>query len=71
MSNLVITITTITEADYDGVNETTKHVAATLDLKPIQLSIIEEDAITDSVCKSNYRTQLTDLGYTWDTEDGV
>jgi len=71
MSDLVITITTITEADYDGTNESTKHVNATIDLRPLQFSIIEEDTVTDTICKSNYRTQLTDLGYTWDTEDGV
>ncbi|TDI97047.1 MAG: hypothetical protein E2O29_02075 [Deltaproteobacteria bacterium] len=71
MSDLVITITTITEADYDGVNETTKRVTATLDLKPIDLNVIEEDTVTDSVCKTNFRTNLTDLGYIWDTEDGV
>jgi len=71
MPNLVITITAVTETDYDGVNENTKHVSATLDLMPIQLSVVEEDTVTDTICKSNYRTQLTDLGYTWDTEDGV
>lgn len=71
MSNLVITITPVSETDYDGVNENTKHVTATLDLRPIQLSVIEEDTVTDAICKSNYRTQLTNLGYTWDTEDGV
>lgn len=71
MSDLVITITSVTEADYDGVNENTKHVTATLDLKPVDLSVIEEDTVTDSVCKANFRTNLTDLGYTWDTEDGV
>jgi len=71
MSDLVITITNVAETDYDGINENTKHVNATLDLKSLQLSIIEEDTVTDATCKSNYRTQLTDLGYTWDTEDGV
>jgi len=71
MVDLVITITTITEPDYDGVNETTKHVTGTLDLKPVDLNLIEEDTVTDSVCKTNYRTELTNLGYTWDTEDGV
>ena len=71
MSDLVITITVVTEADYDGINETTKHVKATLDLVPIDLNVIEEDLVTDSICKTNYRTHLTDLGYTWDTEDGV
>jgi len=71
MSNLVITITAVSETDYDGVNEDTKHVTATLDLKSIQLSVVEEDTVIDATCKSNYRTQLTNLGYTWDTEDGV
>ncbi len=71
MSDLIITITTITEPDYDGVNETTKHVTATIDLLPIHPQVIEEDTVTDATCKANYRTHLTGLGYTWDTEDGV
>lgn len=71
MADLVITITTVTEADYDGVDETTKHVKGTLDLIPVHLNTIEENTVTDAICKTNYRNNLTSLGYTWDTEDGV
>lgn len=71
MPDLVITITSITGTDYDGINETTKHVTATLDLLPAQPCVIEEAAVTDAICKVNYRAHLVNLGYTWSTEDGI
>ncbi len=71
MVDLVITVTAVTEADYDGVNEDTKHVSGTLDLVPVGPSVVEEDTVSDTDCKTNFRTKLTALGYVWDSEDGV
>ena len=32
---------------------------------------VKRYTVTDADCKTNMRTELTALGYTWDTEDGV
>lgn len=68
MSNLQIAIAQVTETDYDGVSETTKQVTSTIDSSPLQIRTIEEDTVTDTICKDNHRTTLTALGYVWGTE---
>jgi len=68
MSTLTIQITTTTETDYDGINETTKRISGDIDgIALIEIKSCPETD-TDTTCKTEYKTMLTDLGYTWDTE---
>ena len=66
---LKITITQITENDYDGNPETTKTVTGTLDNKRVPETIIYANGQTESEIKTAYRDKLTALGYTWDSEE--
>ena len=61
-------IETITEADYDEVNETVKQVKALLDGSVIPHLFIRDSTETDADSKTAIKTTLTDRGYTWDTE---
>ncbi len=68
MAELSITITQITEQDYDGVNEDIKMLKASIDGVYIDEQYSIDDTISDTVAKDNFKTALTDLGYVWDTE---
>lgn len=68
MAQLSFIIFTETDVDYNGISETIKNICAYIDgvILPVQYS--EESVSTDMTCKTNFKTYLTDLGYTWDTE---
>lgn len=68
MAELQITIEQVTEQDYDGVNETTKHLTATIDGAALREVWVEEDTVSDATAKANFRAELTTAGYSWDTE---
>lgn len=68
MVELSITITQVTEQDYDGVNEDIKMLKADIDGVCIDEQYSIDATISDTVAKDNFKTALTDLGYTWDTE---
>lgn len=68
MATLTMTIIQITEADYDGVNETVKKITGDIDGGILPVVFIEETTVVDATVKTNYKNKLTDLGYTWDIE---
>lgn len=68
MAELSITITEVTEQDYDGVNEDIKMLKACIDTICIDEQYSIDAIISDTVAKDNFKTVLIDLGYTWDTE---
>lgn len=68
MTTLTITITSVTEQDYDGVDETTKHVCGHIDDEPCTFVHVEESTVSDATVKTNFKIKLTAAGYTWDTE---
>lgn len=61
-------ITSITEADYDGVNETVKHVIPCINLLKLPHEFSRLDSESDADAKTAIKTILTDKGYSWDTE---
>ncbi len=69
--DLTWTIEDLTEDDYDGVPETVKHVIPLFDGVKFGREYFRADAETDAAAKTAIRTDLTDKGYAWDTEDGV
>ncbi len=62
------TIDSITEADYDGVNETVKRIIPALDGKGLPHIYFRDDTETDAVSKTAIKPDLTDKGYTWTSE---
>jgi len=68
MAVLTLCLNTITEADYDGVNETNKELCGDIDGVKLVEMWIEESTVSDTDCKTNFKTHLTSLGYTWDSE---
>lgn len=75
-TDLTWIITPVTEPDYDGVNETIKQVEPCLNTNGAGATktgrtFSRLDSETDADAKTAIKTILTDLGYTWDTEDGV
>lgn len=68
MVDLAITITAISELDYDGVNEDTRKITGTLDSVPITEVTSCPSTASDADCKTSFKNSLTTKGYTWDTE---
>ena len=68
MAELQITITTITENDYDEVAVTEKVAVATIDEAVLPVTHSEPDSVSDATIKTNFKAELTEIGYTWDTE---
>jgi len=68
MAVLAITVTGITDADYDGVEISVKRVASAIDGKSLPIISAESETVADADCKTNYRAKLTAAGYTWDSE---
>ncbi len=66
-------IESITEPDYDNVNETIKQVIPYISKDgdtPIALNriFVRDNTESDAASKTAIKTELTDLGYSWDTE---
>lgn len=68
MTTLTITITQVIEPDYDGVNETTKHVTGSIDGVTLNEVTVCQDTDTDADCKTEFKDDLTSKGYVWDAE---
>jgi hypothetical protein len=68
MAELSITITQVTEQDYDGVDETTKHLTAEIDCCGLKETWITETTTSDADAKTAFKAHLTAMGWTWDTE---
>ena len=68
MAELSITITQVTEQDYDGANEDIKMLKAEIDGVCIDEQYSIDATISDTIAKDNFKTVLTDLGYIWNTE---
>ena len=65
MATLTTTITQVTEADYDGVNETVKIATGVLGTAALPESLSCASTQTDAQVTTAYETYLTSLGYTW------
>ena len=68
MAVLAITVTTISDEDYDGNAVSAKRVSASLDGAGLPIILAEADTVSTADCKANYRAKLTAAGYTWDSE---
>ena len=68
MAILAITVTTISDEDYDGNAVFVKRVYASLDGVGLPIILMEVDTVSTADCKTNYRARLTAAGYTWDSE---
>jgi hypothetical protein len=68
MAELSITITPRTELDYDSIDETTKHLTATIDGVELRETMTVPDTTADADAKAAFRGELTAKGYDWDTE---
>jgi len=62
MATLTIMINQITEDDYDGVPETVKEICGNIDGVKLAETMTEETTVTDTQCKTNFKTYLTSLG---------
>ena len=63
MATLTIMITTETEQDYDGVDETIKRICGDIDGEHLPLEHSEEDTVTDADCKTNFKNFTLDLNW--------
>lgn len=70
-TDLTYNIVSITEPDYDEVNETVKCVEPLFNGESILRTFIRDDAETDADSKTAVKAELTDMGYMWDTEEGA
>ncbi len=76
MKTLTMTITTITETDYDGIAETVKQVTGniyddttqTYDLVDNIETISCDSNTTDADAKTLFKNYLLTKSYTWDNE---
>ena len=68
MATLKLTISSITEADYNGVDETVKKIVCEIDDIKLPHQYFKENSKSDATCKNEVKTDLTDKGYTWQDE---
>ncbi len=76
MKTLTITITSVTETDYDGISETVKQVTGSIyddvtqvyELESNKETVSVENTLTDAQAKDVYKSHLTNKQYTWDSE---
>ena len=68
MATLEITISEITEPDYDDVDETTKSLTAIIDDVEIPETYSTETTTSDVDAKNGFKSKLTAIGYLWDDE---
>lgn len=66
MADLTVTITQVTEEDYDGVDETVKIATGVLGTATLPETLSCTPEHSDADVTTDYKTFLTSLGYTWD-----
>lgn len=66
MPTLTIAYESITEKDYDEVDETVKQCRPSIDGVELQHCYTRDNSETDAVSEAAIRADLTDKGYTFD-----
>lgn len=62
---VVLTINTVTNTDYDDVNETVKEVCVAVDGTDIHEYYTYPDSTADATIQTEVEADLTAKGYTW------
>lgn len=69
MATLSFTAESIQIEDFDGNEETICRVTAYIDGQELPEQLTANSDVTVLECKTNLKNKLTELGYTWDSEE--